>query len=52
MFYAQLDGSDICVSVTQTAAPISHNLMIPIPTLSETYLGMHYNRSNGQWTEV
>lgn len=48
MFYAQLNGSSICVAVTQSAGPLIGAQFIPIASLNVDLLGMKWTGS--AWT--
>lgn len=45
MFYAQLDGSGICVAVTQPAQPLVGAQFIPVASLDPTLIGKRWTGS-------
>ena len=48
-FYAQIDGSNKVVGVSQLAGPIVAANMIAIPGLDTTLLGKTYNPGDGSF---
>ena len=50
MYYAQIDGNDICYAVTQTAGQINQANMIEIDGIDESLLLKKY--VDGQWVDV
>ena len=46
MFYAQLNGSNVCVAVTQSAGSLNGSQFVPISSLDITLLGKTWNGSS------
>lgn len=42
-FYAQLNDSGICISVTQTAGPMEGPNFVPIDGIDPSLIGRHWN---------
>ncbi len=50
--YAQLNKFDICMGISQLAAPVEQSHMVRISSQDLELLGKHYNRLNGTWESV
>ena len=44
-YYAQLNGSSVCVAVTQTAGPLVGAQFVPLASLDTSVLGKTWNGS-------
>ena len=44
-FYAQLNGSNVCIAVTQTSGPFNVGNMIALASLDTTVLGKTWSGS-------
>lgn len=48
-YYAQIDGTNRCVAVSQLSAPVEVPNLIGIATLDESLLGKRWNPSTQKW---
>lgn len=51
-YYAELDSNDICVGVFESLDVIEDTSYIEIDSLDDTLIGLHYDRTTGQWEEA
>lgn len=51
-YYAELDSNDICVGVFESLDIIEDTSYIEIDSLDDTLIGLHYDRTTGQWEEA
>lgn len=49
--YARILESGLCVGCKTYSSEIIHDLYIPVPSLSNDYIGKYYNRTTDLWYE-
>ena len=50
-FYAQIDDSNVCVAVTQTAEPVDAPSMVPIDGFDASFTGRTYDAVSNSFSE-
>lgn len=51
-YYAELDENDVCIGVFESLEELTDPIYIEIPSLDDSYNGLHYDRTTGTWGEA